>query len=233
MLVRFILVLWSVRYLEELWALRSTFSRIWWKHRLVPAFATTCLLLGLAGGLFDAVLHRVDIPLFDAGKIKRPIETLTSDHLGERFLAIRTTWRELDAKLPAAARVQFNPYSPMQPALARYTDRQIVAFDGGCGTAFGGDYDACAPVRAELRHLFDFESEDMIVNGVNIPARPESLATTADFLQTCRDLSLDAIVVESTDPVWNQPRSWVWTVTPVIAKPTIRAYVCPNSEGGV
>jgi hypothetical protein len=229
MLVRFILVLWSPTYLQQLWTkLRSLFE-LPLRHRIVPALAATCLLLGLAGGMLDAVLHRVYIPLFDAGLMKRPAGTLVPDHLGERFLAARTMWRELDATLPTNARVQFSPSGPMQQGLARYSNRQIVAFDGGCGTAFGGDYDRCAPVRAELRHLFDDEDDVRIIDGTTIPAQPQSIATAADFAQTCRDLALSAIIVESTDRVWNQQGSWVRTLQPAIAEPTVRAYRCPTN----
>ena len=228
MLARFVLVLWSPPYLLELWSLRRGFFQRPLRRQLAPALATICLFLGLAGGLFDAVLHRVYIPLFDMGYMKRPAGTLTSDHLSERFLAIRSVWSQLDSMLPANARVQYNPLAPMQPVLARYSNRQLVASDGGCGTAFGGDYDRCTPVRAELRHLFDNENYEMIIDGIVIPARPETPATTADFNRVCRDLSLSAILVESTDPVWNQQDSWVWKLRPAIAEPTVRAYLCES-----
>ncbi len=230
LLLRFILVLWSPPYLIELWSLRSTFFQLPLRRQLAPTLAVFCLALGLAGGLLDAVLHRVYIPLFDAGLMKRPVGTLTSDHLGERFLAIRSTWRELDRLLPSDARVQFNPLGAMQPALSRYSNRQLVASDGGCGTAFGGDYDLCAPVRAQLRHLFDEEKDPIVIDDITLAARPETVATAADFDRTCHDLSLSAVLVESTDPVWDQQGSWATTLKPAIAMPTVRAFLCPDAN---
>jgi len=226
MLVRFVLVLWSPPYLLELWSLRHKFLQLPLRRQLAPTLATICLFLGLAGGLFDAILHRVYIPLFDMGYMKRPAGTLTPDHLSERFLAIRSVWTQLDKILPANARVQYDPLSLMQHSLARYSNRQLVASDGGCGTAFGGDYDRCTPVRAQLRHLFDTENYEMIIDGNVIPAQPETPATVADFNKACRDLSLSAVLVESTDPIWNQQDSWVWRLKPAIVEPTVRAYLC-------
>ena len=230
LLLRFILVLWSPPYLLELWALRHSFFQLPLRRQLAPGLATICLALGLAGGLFDAVLHRVSIPLFDAGLMKRPAGTLLSDHLGERFLAMRSAWRQLDKVLPPDARVQFDPFAALQPALSRYSNRQLVASDGGCGTAFGGNYDLCPPVRAQLRHLFDEEKTSIIVDGVTLDAVPETTITVADFDRTCHALSLSAVLVESTDPVWSQPGSWATTLQPAFDSPTIRAFLCPGAN---
>ncbi|MEO6923632.1 MAG: hypothetical protein ABI142_07390, partial [Bryocella sp.] len=224
MLLRFILILWSPKYLLSL---RDRF-RATHKRSFISSLAILCLALGLAGGLFDAVWHRVYVPLFDAGLVARPAGDFAEPaHLSERLLQIRTLWRQLDATLPADATIQSNPLGKMRIATTRYSLRQLAASDDGCGTAFGGDHAACTPVRAMLRHLYDEEDQHINLAGEDIPAIPESLATVADFDHVCRSLHLTAILVDQTDRVWNQPGSWVQTLHPLIAEPTIRAYACP------
>jgi len=227
-LVRLILVLWSVPYLVEIWTHRGTFAFQPATYKLAIAGATICLVLGLVGGIYGAAMNRLYIPLFDSGKMAPPVDTLFANNLSIRFLAIRTAWRELDRELPADARVLYNPTGILGPAFARYSNRQIVANDGGCGTAFGGDYDQCIPVRVSLRHMFGTEDQHLVIDDVAMPVYPLTTATQADFDTACRRLSLGAVLVESTDPVWNQPDSWVWTLHPAIAEPTVRAFLCNN-----
>lgn len=226
MLTRFVLVLWSPNYLLYLRE-RYLASQ---KRRLAPQLAVLCLVLGLAGGLFDAVWHRVYVPLFAAHILPAPAGDFASpDHLSERLLNIRTVWRSLDVLLPADAIVQSNPLGAMRIATTRYSMRQLAASDDGCGTAFGGDHDLCTPVRATLRHLYDEENQTINLAGEEIPAVPESIATVDDFRATCRSLHLAAILVDQTDHVWNQSGSWVWNMQPIASAPTIRAYACPAS----
>ena len=55
-----------------------------------------------------------------------------------------------------------------------------------------------------------------------------AVAGKADFDRTCRSLHLAAIMAESTDSIWTQPRSWVWRAHVLAAKPTVRLLRCPN-----
>jgi hypothetical protein len=227
MITRFILILWSPPYLTELFQTLKNFAQLPVSKKLIPAFAATCLALGLLGCVTDAILHRIQVPLFDAHIINGPFDMLTSDHLGERFLQIRTTWRDLDPLLPANARVEFDPLGKMEFISSRFSNRQVVASDGGCGTAFGGDYDACAPVILMLRHLYGSETETVQIGTTHFLAKPETTATAAEFDQACRTLNASAFLVDSTSEVWNQPNSWVWTLKPAVAQPTVRAFLCP------
>jgi len=223
MLLRFVLVLWSPGYLIHL----RNRHRIEHKLRLAPKLAVLCLALGLAGGVFDAVWHRIYVPLFDANLVRRPGNYFAQpDHLAERFLDLRTIWRTLDRKLPADAIAQSNPLGTMQIITARYSLRQLAASDYGCGTAFGGDHDLCAPVQESLRHLYA-ENKEMVLGTETLPAKPDTTATVDDFRTACRNLHLSTILVDQTDPVWMQSGSWVWNMQPIASTPTARAYACP------
>jgi hypothetical protein len=223
-LLRFVLVLWAPEYLLHL---RESF-RAKRRYGFAPRFAILCLALGLVGSLFDAVWHRIYFPLLDAHLVARPVGTfMEPDHLSERFLNIRSMWRELDAKLPANAIVQSYPFGAMRMITTRFSLRQLAAADDGCGTAFGGDHTLCRPIEVQLRHLYDDEDKAASMPDTDLPARPETLATVQDFLNTCRSEHLDAVIVDMTDRVWNQPGSWVWNMQPLVSEPTVRAYACP------
>ena len=227
--VRFVLLLWSVPYLERLWASRHNFTRSTPTHKLVIATALACLALGFAGGLCGLAMNRLYFPVEEAHIFHPPSEELTDDHLGARLFAIQSAWQTLDRSLPGNARIQFNPTGLMAPAMSFFSKRQIVASDGGCGTAFGGDYTRCPPVDLALHHLFGTQPKSTQVEGFDRFPPSLSPASAADFAQVCNDLSLDTILVDSTDPVWQQPSSWVWTLTPEIAYPTLRVFPCNHS----
>jgi hypothetical protein len=224
--VRFVLLLWSVPYLERLWASRRSFVASDLTHQLVIATAFVCLALGFAGGLCGLAMNRLYFPLMEAHIFHPPSEQLTADHLGSRLFAIQSAWQSLDRTLPANARTQFNPSGLMAPAMSFFSNRQIVAADGGCGTAFGGDFTRCLPVNLALHHLFGTQPFSTQVDGFDRFPPSLSLASADDFAQVCHDLSLDAVLVDSTDPVWQQPHSWVWTLTPEITYPSLRVFSC-------
>ena len=224
--VRFVLLLWSVPYLERLWANRHSLTPSTLTHKIVVATALACLALGFAGGICGLAMNRLYFPLEEAHIFHPPSEELTADQLGSRLFAIQSAWQTLDHTLPANARTQFNPSGLMAPAMSFFSNRQIVAADGGCGTAFGGDFTRCLPVNLALHHLFGTQPFSTQVDGFDRFPPSLSLANAGDFAQVCNDLSLDAVLVGSTDPVWQQPNAWVWTLTPEIAYPTLRVFSC-------
>lgn len=228
--VRLVLVLWSVPYLERLWASRHSLTHTSLTHKLFIATALTCLALGFAGGIYGLAMDRLYFPLMEAHILHPPTEELTEDHLGARLFAIQSAWQTLDRTLPANARTQFNSTGLMAPAMSFFSKRQIVASDSGCGTAFGGDYTRCPQVELALHHLFGTQIQSTQIQGFDRFPPSLSLASAADFTQVCNDLSLDSILVDSTDPVWQQPDSWVWTLTPQLAYPTLRVFSCSRTR---
>lgn len=227
--VRFVLVLWSVPYLERLWANRHSFTASTLTHKFVVTASLTCLALGFAGGLCGLAMNRLYFPLEEAHIFHRPSEELTDDRLGARLFAIQSAWHTLDRSLPANARIQFNPTGLMAPAMSFFSKRQIVASDAGCGTAFGGDYTRCPPVDLALHHLFGTQPRSTQVDGFDRFPPSLSLANADEFAKVCNNLSLDTVLVDSTDPVWQQPNSWVWTLTPELAYPTLRVFSCAQT----
>jgi hypothetical protein len=150
---------------------------------------------------------------------------------------IRSALRQFDALTPPSApdteAVQFNPVGAMLPAEVYFNTHQVAAWDTGCGTSYGGDYKACAPIYSGLLFLFG-NTQAGVASGRAGNDRQDAaaarVATAADFAAACRTLHLRAIIAESTDSIWRQPTSWVWTVTPIVANSTVRILPCPTSS---
>jgi hypothetical protein len=231
--VRFVLVLWAVPFVQRVWSAHRNVYALTLAQKIMVVGAVQCLILGFIGGLWGLAMNRLYFPLMEAHIFHPPSEQLTADHLGQRLFAIQSAWQTLDRSLPPNARTQFNPSGLMAPAMSFFSDRQIVAADGGCGTAFGGDFTRCLPVNLALHHLFGTQPFSTQVDGFDRFPPSLSLASAGDFAQVCNGLSLDAVLVDSTDPVWQQPNSWVWTLTPEIAYPTLRVFSCDRSTSKV
>jgi len=225
-LLRLTLQLWAVPYLYTIWQNRRS-------ERLTSALvlASTCLVLGLAAQLFQVTWQRIYFPLVGSQTLPKQLDVLTTDHLSERLYNIRDAFRTLHNTTPQGS-VQYNPISPMQPALTFYANHQIAAFDHGCGTGYGGSYADCQAIMPQLVALYGNTLEGFdrgkAENDRQDNAAP-TVATQADALAACRTLHLTALIAESTDSIWSQPTSWVWTMTPFVANPTVRIFSCPTS----
>jgi hypothetical protein len=232
-LLRLGLQLWAVPYLWDLWQQHK--HRQQNPHRATAIFATTLLLLGLSAQLYQSLSERLYYPLIGSNLIPKQMDNFTKDHLARRFYNIRQALLTFDTLVPPSApdtnALQFNPIGTMLPAETIYNDHQLAAWDTGCGTSYGGDYTACAPIYASLLHLFGNTQAGFLAGRAandRQDAADPNVATTADFLAVCARLHPRAIMVESTDSIWSQPASWVWTQAPMVANETVRILPCPN-----
>ncbi len=127
---------------------------------------------------------------------------------GKRMYDARRVYERLRDILPAAATVQENPDLDDPIYYGLYANRQTVVGGATCGSAFGGDPQACGPAFATVAALFS--------------ARGAGAEEAADV---CRKWKIDALVVTSGDPAWKAAGSWVWKMQPVIATDFARAFV--------
>lgn len=218
---------WQRRRAGE-WSRASRAER--WSFRL----AALLFLLGLSAQLYQSPSERLYFAIVGSGKVSKQMDTFTKDRLPERLYNIRAAYAALDAQMapsaPDTEALQFNPVGVMQPAETLYSDHQIAAWDTGCGTSYGGDYAHCAPLYHGLLFLFG-NTEAGVLAGRAENDRQDGaaarVATLPDFAAACRTLHLRALVAESTDSIWQQPSSWVWTAPLLTGNETVRILRCP------
>ena len=58
----------------------------------------------------------------------------------------------------------------------------------------------------------------------------ESTTTPQAFADACRDLQLDVVVAQNSDPAWSLASSWVWQQHPSYATSLVRIFNCPNAS---
>jgi hypothetical protein len=209
-----ILLLWGVTIVHDWWLHRSsaaseTVLRPWARRVLA-----TLLILGLFGTSYQVFMLRMFPILLDRGAIAGPSWVDPDPQFGKRTFALRSAYDVLDAQLPSSAVLQSNP-SKEDPILHMlYSGHDSAAGDGGCGTTFGGDAGVCALRQQKLAGLFE------LPDGSNLDA-------------TCREYGIDAVVVEDTDDVWQEPSSWIWHRNPTVANDYVRAFRCGVPQDGL
>jgi len=189
---QFVLILWSVDF-WPLWSKLENDGRV---------ALVAMLVLGVAGTFYQGIMLRIFPVLADRGIVAMH-DTLSPDRqLGRRTMAMRRAYAQLDSILPDGARLQFNPKEPSNGYFAgMYADRQVVAFDGGCGSVFGGGGRSCEGLISRISPVF---------------------ATPAT--QCPSDLEpIDVLVFQDTDPVWADLSNWTWQVPPLVANDFFRA----------
>jgi hypothetical protein len=216
MLAQFVLLIWGAELLNEVPLARRVNSAIDSPDQLGLGrngrnLLVVMLALGLAGTINDLCVIRLLPILADANAVPMP-KWLSPDHkLGSRTYALRQFYEDLINKIPQGAVMQHNPATdPGDLPYGLYADRQLAAETLGCGTVFGGDASSCAQIIHPITDLFE---------------KPR-VADPRDINETCTNLSINALIVKDTDPVWADKNSWVWKTKPLLANSYARAYRC-------
>jgi len=202
LVTQFVLLLWAVDVITGAsGSLAAGFRRL----------LGLLVLLGAVGTVYDMAMLRLYPWLADRGVVSTLAWMSRDRHLGRRNYAQREAYEWVDRNTAPQTRIQFNPHVDLQETAAfLYADRQIVAANQGCLTAFGGDPALCPPIQAVLDRLYTPPGQ---------PA-PESVA------DACRSLPVDVLVAKDTDAVWRDPRSWVWRDRPLFGNAYVRLFGC-------
>ncbi len=212
-----ILLLWSATLVDDWWFQGSRASsqivpRLWVRGALAVLLA-----LGILGTGYQVFVLRM-FPIF----LDRPgtsgVGWIDMDHqFGKRAFALRSAYEVLNAQLPASAILQSNPATVRSVLHMLYSGHDSAAAtpmgDPECGTAFGGDPRLCALRQEKLGVLFD---------------SPDA----GNLNAICRELGIDAVVVENSDRVWREPASWIWRQPPAVANEYVRAFLCGRAAVG-
>ena len=209
LVVQFVLLLWAAPIADEcFFAPPSVHSRGWMK----PTLAAT-MLLGVLGSAWGVVALRIYLPLADSGKIVRVERFLGSDGFATRTYSMRELYSRLDRLTTSAARVQYNPVRDEVLLSQLYSTRQEVEGDQSCGTGFGGDTEKCRESFPYFASLFNNPGA----------VRYWNLDTFCDKYQ------LSVLVATDSDPVWQDPSSWVWQRPVLVSTPEARALSCGST----
>jgi hypothetical protein len=204
---QFIMLLWAAELMAQQPGERAEAAgirfRVWWLRS--PLWAPL-ILLGVLGTCYEVVIVRTFFVLNDAD-IVWPTRYAPDRSFGARALELRRAYDALDHILPRSAHVQSSPegrYFDFYFGL--YSNRQTVMLDRGCGAVFGGDPAPCPAAYAAVSAIF------------------EGVPNWEKVRDTCRRLSIDALVVTDFDRAWGS-RSWAWQTTPVISGNHVRVYL--------
>ncbi len=195
---QFVLLLWAV----------SLWSKGEWRGAARP-WLMALLVIGVAGTVYQVGLLRL-YPVRTESVPDPDFTYLATDgHFGRRTWYARQVYEQLRRTLPERAVMEHNPkielgYIPY----GLYADRQLAAEALDCGTVLGGEASACDAMRPLLDALFEPRASAQQVDGV------------------CRQYGISALIVRDTDPVWSDPRSWVWQRQPLAANAMVRALPC-------
>jgi hypothetical protein len=180
--------------------------------QFVRAIASFLLIFGVMTSVYQALMIRFMIPAHE--KRLKVAHDPKADDLAHKTYISAVGYAKLNAVIPLDAVVQYNPWSP-DPFWTsmdwRDIGRQsaIVSDKGGCGSEFGGDPSGCATMAAAIDGLYT-----------------DTGVAAEKARSTCRQYSIQYLVARIYDPVWDNKKSWVWTLKPVVADDEFRALDC-------
>lgn len=163
--------------------------------------AKVCLSLGILSTIYIAAVLRFGI-------LGRPdVRALT-----HKAYISAVGYGQLGAVISSSAVVQFDPVAPdsfwQNTDLANINRQTAIASDQlWCGSELGGDPTGCPAMASAIDDLY----RD---------------AGAGQAKSTCHQFGIQFLVATTYDPVWNDKRSWVWTLRPVVQDSEFRALDC-------
>jgi hypothetical protein len=209
LLVSEILVHWSRKSEDPARPALSTSSAL-----LTPSWlrsiAALAIIFGVWTTLYRFLVIRFTLPLseINAKQVSNPEIAALSHKAYISYLG----YKKLDAAIPLAAVVQYDPNSDwvFWKNVDLISINRQVAISGGqlwCGSELGGDPSGCPDMIAAINPLFR--------------GAPAEQARAI-----CHQYGIQYLVAKVYDPAWNHKGGWVWTLKPVVADPEFRALDC-------
>lgn len=207
--MQFILLIWAAVFIDE-----QIEARAWTRRattRLLAYTSIAAIAVGFIGTLYQFTMLRFYPVLVEDRKVERTWDSWLppAGSVGTRVMETRSFFERLSRELPPTAVAQPNPIADnILPQL--YSRFQFSAIDPICGTAFGGDVEACVQSVSSMITLFR-----------PVPNRP-----LLDPDALCDSMYIDVLVVRDTDLYWHDPNAWFWKRQPIEAASSIRAIPC-------
>ena len=170
------------------------------------------ILLGVFTTIHQAIIFRFTIPIALAVTHMRPVKDPVAANLPHYTYISAIGYAHLDTSIPHDAVVQPNPASTntfwSDVDLLGIDHQMAIAGDKPwCGAELGGDPSGCLTMASAIDSLFQG-------------------ATAEQARATCQTYKIGYLVSRTYDPVWQDKRSWVWTLKPVVSYPEFRALDC-------
>jgi len=212
LIVQFILLIWAAPIVHDLFFSRNHAPGTDLVRPWVRTLLITTLVIGVAGSFWQLIALRSYAPLADLGKIARAETFLGPPGAGfaERTYWLREGYFRLDQLTSSTASVQYNPVRDEVFTSHLYSTRQAAMGDAFCGAAFGGDVAKCRVAFPSITKVFN---DPDAVRNLNLD-------------NFCDEFQVNVLVANDTDPVWKDPRSWVWTRSNLLSNPSMRAVSC-------
>jgi len=160
--------------------------------------------IGVCGTVYQGVMLRTFLPWQEThGNV------LMAD-LAERNYALRSAYAELPGKIPASARMQYNPASGgyFLSAQMLALNHQVITEEEPCNVSFGGEASACPAIQSGVATLF------------------ASGGSISEAAKACHELGIEYLVATRWDKVWQVPEGWVWRLPVVVGEPSVRVVAC-------
>ncbi len=200
-----VLLLWAAIYFDE-WF----FSRVRSIARWTKVALAVLLVIGISSTVYEVFMLRFFPVLKDRGKIAGVLLLDGAPDAGRRTYSLRSLYEQLNLQLPGGAVFQSNPTEQNGIVHTIYSGHDAVAGDSSCGLVFGGSKELCLERLGRLYLLYN---------------DPNDVPSGA-----CSDYGIDVLIVQDTDPVWQEPQSWVWREQPIASNEYARAFWCGNDR---
>ncbi len=167
------------------------------------------VVLGVGSTLAEVGTLRLFALAVDHGEAPHvnPLVTLQSGN-GAYIADVRQALEFVRRTTPISAVVQDNPAVNDGIVPGLFMERQTAA-RGETGYRFGGKVADYPAVLGAVERIFD---------------RP--MSSFASVERSCRALGINDLLVTSSDPVWTDQDSWVWTEGPAFANAHARIFAC-------
>jgi hypothetical protein len=172
---QFILLIWGVDVLENLVLPFNPVSSITGEAKKNRNLLLVFLSIGILTSVMDAVLLRTAWPV------------MTGAEVTQKYYSARLAYDYLRDNIPVEAITQNNPLNYVDRPSGQYGTHQMVVADRADRTSYGVSLDIFNKLTDEIGVIFT--SED--VNDWQFTDR------------ICQKHSIDILIIEDTDPIWN------------------------------
>lgn len=135
-------------------------------------------------------------------------DTMREDTSAERLAQLRAAYIWIRHNTPETAVIQENPVTTQMVFQGEYSQRRTAVYGSNPSFMFGEDHSEYFAVLDQVRNLFALGANSNTVS------------------HECVRFGLKYLVVQSGDPAWSDPESYVWQTAPDFSTSLVRVFHC-------